>query len=428
MDCIVQKSSLHGEITVPGSKSHTIRAVLLAALADGVSVIRNPLNHGDGKSALNSARAFGAEITEKAGVWTVKGAGKAKLPDNVIDCGNSGTTTNFTIALASLCEGYTLITGDEQIRRRPVAPLVSAINELGCNAFLCRPGTDAPPVVVGGKIRGGEAHLSGFNSQFVSALLLAAAIADGDTVIYVETPLEKPYLQMTLDWMRRYGVLAECSGDYTRFAVHGGQSYHATDSVIPGDWSAAAFPLVAAVCTPSVLMINGVDFDDVQGDKVIVDHLLAMGADIVKERTRNRLIVRGGKKLSGGATINLNDTPDMLPSLAVAAAYAEGTTTFTGLAHVRVKETDRVAVMEKELNKLGVQVQTGADTMTIYGGEPLTGAAVESYGDHRVAMALAVAGLFAEGGVRVRVVECIPVSFPGFFELLEGVGAKCDLV
>ena len=379
MDCIIQNSKgqknvLHGEITVPGSKSHTIRAVLLAALADGVSVIRNPLASGDGKSALNSARAFGAEVTEVPGVWTVKGAGKVKLPDNVIDCGNSGTTTNFTMALASLCEGYAVITGDEQIRRRPVVSLVAAINELGGNAFLCRPGTDAPPVVVGGKIRGGEAHLSGFNSQFVSALLLAAANADGDTVIHVENPLEKPYLQMTLDWMRRYGAFVECTGDYTRFAVRGTQRYRAADSVIPADWSAVAFPLVAAVCTAngsslngsslSELVINGVDFDDAQGDKVIVDHLLAMGADIVKESAQNRLIVRGGKKLSGGTTINLNDTPDMLPALSVAAAYAEGATTFTGLAHVRVKETDRVAVMEKELGRLGVRFLTTADTMT----------------------------------------------------------------
>jgi 3-phosphoshikimate 1-carboxyvinyltransferase len=311
---------------------------------------------------------------------------------------------------------------------------VAAINELGGNAFLCRPGTDAPPVVVGGKIRGGEAHLSGFNSQFVSALLLASALADGDTVIHVENPLEKPYLQMTLDWMRRYGAFVECTGDYTRFAVRGGQRYHATDSVIPADWSAVAFPLVAAVCTANSsslngsslpeLVINGVDFDDAQGDKVIVDHLLAMGADIVKESAQNRLIVRGGKQLSGGLSINLNDTPDMLPSLAVAAAYADGETTFTGLAHVRVKETDRVAVMEKELGRLGVRFLTTADTMTVYGGAKLTGAVLDSHGDHRVAMALAVAGLFAEGEVRVRGVECVPVSFPGFFEMLKEAVSK----
>jgi 3-phosphoshikimate 1-carboxyvinyltransferase len=272
--------------------------------------------------------------------------------------------------------------------------------------------------VVQGKITGGEVAISGFNSQFVSALLLACPLARNDTIIRVENPLEKPYIQMTIDWMKRCGVhLAENSGDYTYFKVRGGQHYQAFDAAIPADWSGAAFPLVAAVCTPSALVISGLDFSDAQGDKAVVDMLIALGADITKEPEKTRLIVRGGKPLQSGISIDLTDTPDALPALSVAAAYAQGSTVFTGLAHIRVKETDRVAVMEEELSKLGVEVQTTADTMTISGGNPLRGTILNSHGDHRVAMALAAAGLFAQGQTRIQDTACVSVSFPNFFDL-----------
>ena len=159
---------------------------------------------------------------------------------------------------------------------------------------------------------------------------------------------------------------------------------------------------------------------------MVVEHLIAMGADIEKDSDGHRLIVHGGKKLKSGLTINLNDIPDSLPALSVAACYAEGTTTFTGLAHVRVKETDRVAVMERELKKLGADVETGPDYMIVHGGKPLKGAEVESYDDHRVAMAMTVAGLFCEGEMRVNNAECASVSFPGFFEKMNAIGCGIE--
>ena len=429
MFAISRRSSLYGEIIVPGSKSHAIRAVLLAAMADGRSRIKNPLTGSDGKSALSAARAFGARVEEDDGVWTVYGTGgNLKVPDDVIDSGNSGTTMLFTMGMAALCEGYTVITGDDQIRRRPVSHLVSALNEIGANAFLTRPGLEAPPVIVKGRIKGGTAHFSGFNSQAVSAILMASALGEGRVDIEIKNPLEKPYLQMTIDWMRRYGVeLSLNSKDYTRLSVEGNQSYTACDSVIPSDWSGVAFPLVAAVCTPSQLTVSGVDFDDAQGDKIIADHLIAMGADITKDSDGGRLIIKGGKPLKGGLTINLDDIPDSFPAFSVAACYAEDPVTFTGLSHVRIKETDRVAVMEKELTKLGAKIETTADTMRIYGGRALTGTEVESYGDHRIAMALMVAGLFADGSMKVKDAQCASVSFPTFFESMNRVGAGIEL-
>jgi 3-phosphoshikimate 1-carboxyvinyltransferase len=434
MYSVSKKSFLNGKITVPGSKSHTIRAALLSAMAKGVSVIHNPLASGDGLSALQAARAFGAKVDTQNGAWVIEGTGgNLALPENVLDCGNSGTTTNFAMSLAALCNGYTVITGDEQIRRRPVAALAATLNALGAEAFFTRPDSDSPPVVIKGKRGGGEARFSGFNSQVVSSTLLASPLVDGRTVVLVEKPLEKPYLQMTVDWMKRYGVeLTARTDDYTRFVVAGGGAYTACESVIPADWSAAAFPLVAAVCAPSEVTLCGLDFGDSQGDKIVVDHLIAMGADIVKDEAGGRLFVRGGKPLDGGAVINLNDIPDSLPALAVAACFTRGNTTFTGLAHVRVKETDRVDVMQAELAKLGAAVRTTVDSMTVRGSfdggaDSLHGAEVDSRGDHRIAMALAIAGLFCGGETRVLGAECAAVSFPVFFELLSGAGASIKL-
>lgn len=429
MYSISKRSTLNGNITVPGSKSHTIRAVLLAAMAEGTSIIHNPLTSNDCISALEAARAFGAKVTEEAGKWIVEGMGyNIHVPQNFIDTGNSGTATYFVAAIAAICDGYTFITGDHQIRRRPIKPLINALNEVGAEAYITSPDSEAPPIIVKGKMTGGKVYFSGFTSQFISSIMIASPMAEKRTEIFVENPLEKPYLQMTIDWMKRYGItLAENTGDYTYFAVDGGQLYKAAENIVPSDWSGVAFPLVAAVTTPSNVVINGVDFNDSQGDKDVVDHLIAMGADIVKDINNNCIIIKGGKPLHGGLTINLNDIPDSLPALSVAACYANGDTTFTGLAHVRVKETDRVAVMEEELTKLGANIETGPDYMIIHGGQKLKGGLVESHDDHRIAMALTVAGLFSDEEVQVNEAQCASVSFPGFYDLMKTIGANISM-
>lgn len=429
MKCVSKKQELKGSIHIPGSKSHAIRAILLSTLAEGVSVVKNPPHSNDVLSALECAKLFGAKVTEDGDNWVIEGTGgKLKTPDDVVNTGNSGTATTLLIAMSSLAEGYSVITGDYQIRRRPQKSMVEALNALGANAVITRPDCAAPPIVVKGPLVGGNVKLSGFSSIFVSGTLLAAPMCKENVTIEVEKPLETPYIQMTIDWLRRYGVeLSENSGDYRYFKVEGNQKYIASENEIPADWSSVAFPLVAAVTTPSDVEICGVDFDDCQGDKMVVEHLIAMGADITKDPANHKLIVHGGKPMQSGLTINLNDIPDSLPALSVAACYAQGTTTFTGLAHVRVKETDRVAVMERELRKLGADVETGPDYMIVHGGKPLTGAQVESYDDHRVAMAMAVAGLFSDGEMQVNEAQCASVSFPGFFEKMNAIGCNFRL-
>ncbi len=422
-----RKSTLSGHAQAPGSKSHTIRAVLMATMSDGTSYIRNPLTSQDAKSSLEAAEAFGAKVTMADGVWMVEGRGKnLQVPDNYLECGNSGTVSAFGSMMAGLVDGYTFITGDEQIRRRPIYPSVEAINALGGKAVFTKPGSDSCPIVVKGGLTGGKVHFTGLLSQMISATLMIAPLLPGETEILVDNPLETPYLQMTLDWIKRHGVEIENPQEFKYFKIQGGKSYQAQDTVIASDWSGVAFPLVAAVVTQSDVIIDGVDFHDSQGDKAVVDHLISMGADIQKDIEGGRLLIKGGKPLTSGLTLDLQNTPDSLPAMSVAAAYAQGDTTFIGLDAVRLKETDRVAVMQSELGKMGASIEVGDDYMVVHGGKPLTGAMVESYRDHRIAMAMTIAGFFAKGETVVQDAECVAVTFPNFFEVMGNMGADVE--
>lgn len=423
MNVHVKPGFLKGSFQVPGSKSHTIRSVLLATLAGGRTCIENPLASGDGLSALAASRAFGAIVNEEENRWVVQGRGGVlQVPSNVLDTGNSGTTTCLFTSVASLVDGYTVITGDEQIRRRPILPLVDALNALGATAFLTRGGQGCPPVVVKGVLQGGTVTIEGKNSQYVSSLLLSAPLAKRTTVIQVANALEKPYVQLTLDWMKRLGIEVANPADYTQFVVEGGQQYQSGDFTIPSDWSAVAFPLVAAAITRSDLVLTGLDFSDSQGDKRVVDILARFGANVYRQN-ESELHIVGGERLKGGLTIDLSDIPDALPALSVLATQAEGRTVFVNLEHVRQKETDRVAEMTAKLNSLGCSLHIERDSLVVDGPTPIQGGIVSSSDDHRIAMALVAAGLASEGEVVITDAQCADVSFPGFFSKFAACGA-----
>lgn len=425
MNVTVNHSKLNGIAYVPGSKSHTIRAVLLGAMADGVTVIHNPLPSLDGKSALAAAEMFGAKTSINGNVWTVEGTGgKLHTPYNYLDCGNSGSVAYFATPMAALCDGYTFVTGDAQIRRRPIHETVNGINALGGFAFHSLNASESCPVVVRGTMKGGQAHFSGKLSQVVSGFMMTAPLMQGDTELLIEDIRETPYLQITIDWMKRFGVELEHAEDMSSFTINGGRAYHGFEAYIPSDWSAVAFPMVAGLITGSKITIEGVDFEDSQGDKAVVDHLIRMGADIRKAPEEHKLYVNGGQKMYSGLTFDMKNIPDALPAMCIAAAYAQGDTTFTGLATIRLKETDRVAVMKEELEKIGVSVDVGADYMTIHGGCKMHGAEAESHDDHRVAMAMFVCGLGMDEQIKIKDAECAAVSFPTFFEVMSELGAN----
>lgn len=416
MELRVQKSNLAGTVAIPGSKSHTIRALVIASLAEGKSVLRRPLVSADAEAAVRVCRALGAQI-ELGEDWIVTGvAGQPAVPDNVVDVGNSGTTLYVCAATAALADGFTVFTGDEQIRRRPVEPLLGALRDLGAQAFTTR-GNGCAPFVVGGPMRGGKTVLDCATSQYLTALLLNAPLAQGDTEIAVPRLNERPYVQMTLDWLDGQSIKYQADG-MDRFIIPGGQRYSGFEGQVPADWSSATFFLCAGALGTGQVRLTGLDLCDSQGDKAVVEMLRAMGARIEDEGAKG-IVVSGGHLQ--GAELDLNATPDALPALAATACFAEGETRLVNVAQARLKETDRIAVMAEELRKMGAAVDEREDGLIIQGSK-MHGAAVHGHGDHRVVMALAVAGMYAEGETVVDTAEAMAVTFPEFSVLMRGLG------
>jgi len=413
----VEQSSLKGEVLVPGSKSHTIRALVCGLLADGTSRIMEPLDSSDTRSCLEMVRRFGAGVVEDGREWRVTGrAGEPALPEDVVDVGNSGTSLYIGMGAAALAPGYTVFTGDHQIRNRPAGQLLESLGHLGAQAFSTR-GNGKPPLVIRGRLKGGRTSLEAHTSQYLSSLLLAAPCASGDSQIDVPLLNEAPYVAMTLGWMERLGIQVT-HRDMLTFRVPGRQRYRAFNGHIPADFSSATFFLVAAAITGGELVLRGLDFNDTQGDKEVVNILREMGTDV---ELGERHVAVQGRALKGG-TFDLNAIPDALPALAVAACCASGETRLVNVPQARLKETDRIAVMCAELKKMGAQIEELPDGLVIRQG-PLSGAQVNGHADHRVVMSLAVAGLVAGGTTVVDTAESVAVTFPGFGELMRGCGA-----
>lgn len=454
MNSISRKAVLSGSISVPGSKSHTIRACLLAALAEGTSYIRNPLPSADCLSAARCILELGAKVQMSADntVWTVTGAGKnIHLPSNVIDVGNSGSVLYFLTPIAATFPGWSIFTGDESIRTRPVLHLADALQQLGAEACVSRPGVNAPPLLIRGPISPGSIVTDGRLSQYISGIMMAAARMNGTTQIQLTDPKEVPYLDMTRMWLESLGIPVEMSKDYRHISVSGPHDFPTFDRTIPSDWEAVAFPLVAALITDSKITIEHIDGSGSQGDEAIVAVLQSVGADIEWNRQTEQLIVRGGCESRTGCgcsgrlstehlpeqtlRVNCAGFPDAVPALCAAACFIEGTTVIEDIGVCRRKETDRITVMREELSKLGAVVEEGSDFIVIHGHSPvladgsknpaftLKGAAVESRNDHRVAMSLAVLGLGLDTPVTVHDAECCAVSFPGFFDVMNGINS-----
>lgn len=418
MNFVCRKSRLHGAVTIPGSKSHTIRAVAFASLASGESRIEAPLESGDARSAASTFAAFGAKIERRPDVWIVQGTGgELSVPENVVDVGNSGTTVNIALATAALLrKGMAVFTGDHQIRRRPAGPVISAINDLGGWAEATR-GNGCPPIVVRGRLRGGTTSMECKTSQYLTSILINAPLGDGDTTIRVPLLHEVPYVEITLDWLARLGVKLERDG-MKEFRVPGGQRYKAFTRRIPADFSSATFFLCAGAIGDNDLLVQGLDLSDVQGDKAVLDYLRAMGARV--EVTPDGVRVRPGQLK--GCRLDLNATPDAVPMMAALACFAQGTTTLANVPQARIKETDRIAVMREELTKLGARIQELPDGLVIEQSK-LTGAEVNGHDDHRVVMSLAVAASAIAGETVIRTAEAAAVTFPAFADLMRGIGA-----
>lgn len=413
---------LDGEITIPASKSHTIRAVLIAALAEGTSEIIEPLESLDTKSAAYAARAFGASVEFGNCLWTVKGAGKDLcVPADVVDVGNSGTTLYMVMGVAALVKGWTVLNGDEQIRRRTAAPLIKSLNELGAEVYSTR-ANGLAPLIIKGRMTGGKTSVAAISSQYLSSLLISCPLADGDSEITVTELNERPYVEMTLGWLSSQGIEVETDDRISFVRIKGGNYYSAFRRAIPADFSSAAFPACAAAVTGGKVRLNGLEMNDSQGDKKIIGILESMGASVeIEERA---VTITGGKLK--GIEADLNEIPDALPMLAVTACFAEGETRLYNVAQARIKETDRITVMANELSKLGADIKELPDGLVIK-GSGLKGGAVHGHGDHRVVMAMTVAGFASDNPVTVDTAEAADVTFPGFWDKMAALGGKIEL-
>jgi 3-phosphoshikimate 1-carboxyvinyltransferase len=420
MNFVCQQSRLRGDVVIPGSKSHTIRAVAIASLAAGTSRIEAPLDSGDARSAVRAFTALGAKIDCGADVWIVTG-GELRAPDDVVDVGNSGTTVNIAMGSAALIrKGFTIFTGDHQIRRRPSGTLLQALNDLGAWAESTR-GNGCPPIVIRGRLKGGTTAIECKSSQYLTSLLINCPLADGDTVIKVPVLEEKPYVEMTLDWLHRQGIRLEHTG-LSEFRIPGRQAYKPFAQRIPADFSSATFFLCAGAIGDNDVTVRGLDLTDTQGDKAVIDYLRQMGAKIEVLPDGGIRVLPG--KLTG-CRLDLNATPDALPMMAVVACFAAGKTTLANVAHARIKETDRITTMREELTKLGAKVTELPDGLVIEGGK-LTGTVVDGHHDHRIAMALAIAGCSLPATTTIRTAEAATVTFPTFPECLRRLGANID--
>jgi 3-phosphoshikimate 1-carboxyvinyltransferase len=432
MKLISKKSVLMGSVAIPGSKSHTIRAVAISSLAKGQSFIRQPLVSSDTLSAVTCYRALGAKIdTSDSQVWKVVGTGgKITAPAEPIDCGNSGTTTNIAMGSAALAESGKVITltGDAQTCSRPVGPLAEALTKIGAKC-VCLKNNGKPPVSITGRLKGGTTSIAASTSQYLSSLLLCAPLAVQDTQIDVTLLNEPGYAKMTLDWLDRQKIKYE-NQQMRKFIIRGNQSYKAFDEPIAADFSSATFFLCAAALCGREVTLLGLDFSDSQPDKAVVDYLRSMGADITVGK--NSVTVRASKLK--GADIDMNATPDALPAMSVTAAFAEGTTRLLNVPQARAKETDRIKCMAEELQKLSVDVQELPDGLVVQGSFSRPSSVVhrpsvllDGRGDHRIVMAMAIAGLMLDGQCVIDTAEAMSVTFPNFVELMTSIGADMRL-
>jgi 3-phosphoshikimate 1-carboxyvinyltransferase len=418
----VKPSKLGGSIVIPPSKSQTLRAVLFASVAEGKSQILNPLKSSDSEAMIAACRLFGAKITETEGGLEVVGVGGIpKIAENVIHAGNSGIVLRFCSGIGALMDYPVVITGDHSIcHQRPMQPLLDALQQWGVRAESMR-GDGYAPVVIRGPVKGGTIKILGEDSQPVSALLIAAALAPQQTCIEVENPGELPWIDLTLHWLDRLGVKYEREG-YERYSLRGQSRWQGFTYEVPSDLSSAAFPIVSALITKGTIQLNNVDLTDPQGDKLLFELFREMGADI--EVQGKSLFVRGGKPLKG-IKANLNGCIDGIAALAALACYAEGETVIYNASIARSKECNRIRCLQEELSKMGAHISETADGLKIRGA-PLKGGQVHSYGDHRMAMALAVAAFGAQGPSVIDQVDCVRKTFPHFASVMQKAGALIE--
>ena len=414
MNVTIKPNKLSGTIQIPPSKSLSHRAIIAAALAEGESIISNVLYSKDILATIDAMRACGAEIKEYSDHLVIHGS-KVKRVKSMINANESGSTIRFMIPIALVSGEEIEFRGENHLVKRPLDTFLEIFDEQGIKYTR---GEDYLPLKVYSGLKCGTFKVRGdISSQFITGLLYALPLLDGDSKIVITTNLEsKGYIDLTLDMLKKFGIEIE-NKEYKEFIIKGNQSYKPYNYTIEGDFSQSAFFLVADALGADI-KLSCMNMDSHQGDKKILLDMEDFGSNIIFE---NDLLSLENKALHG-ATIDFSQSPDLGPALTVLAALAEGESNFINAGRLRIKECDRITAMRIELEKMGAKIIEHKDGMTIYGVKELHGAIIDSHNDHRVAMAIAMASLKTKGDIKILNAGCVSKSFPNFFSVFESLG------
>ncbi len=419
MDVIIRKSEVYGSATPPPSKSYTHRAFLASALSRS-SKIYNALISDDTLATLNCCKKIGASVERKKDFFKFWGCYEIE-GGRYFYSANSGTTMRLFLGILSLSKSpkYSILDGDESLRKRPNKELVDALRILGANirGFGCF----EPPVWVKGIVKGGDVKIRAKSSQFISSLLFTLPLASGNSVLNVLDVKSKPYIEISLHVLEESGI--DIEREDFKFYIEGEQEFKLRRFDVPSDFSSASYLIAAGILAGKVELKNM--FESKQGDRRIVEVVGEMGGRIRWDRD-NGVIIAESSELEG-IEVDAGDIPDLVPTIAVLASVAKGRTVIYNAEHLRLKEIDRIEGIYQNLRSLGVDVKKRMDGLEIKGGE-IKGGIVNSFGDHRMALAFSLLGLIAEKGVLVRNAEVVSVSYPDYFEVLRDLGAKVEII
>lgn len=420
----VNPSFVSGTLTIPASKSHTLRAILFALMAHGQSKIENALDSPDTEAMLSAIQMLGAKVHKDSGAIIIEGVGaRLHSASDIIDVGNSGITLRFIAAVCALTGSYHIITGDASIRHnRPASALIKGLEQMGAIAVSLKEDGRAP-LIIKGPIQPSVVYTQGSDSQPISALLIAMSFLDGVSELIVENPGEKPWIDMTLYWLKKLGINVTHS-NYNHYHITGRASYNGFCYKVPGDFSTAAFPIVAALIHKKALSVKGLCQNDVQGDKQLLDIVSAMGADVLWDN--DTLLIHPSTSLKG-LEVDINGCIDALPILTVLACFCKGPTRLYNARVARSKESDRLFAITNELRKMGAIIDEAESSLTIY-PSTLKSATLHSHSDHRIAMSLAVAASACEGKSCIEAVECINKTYKQFVSDMKAIGADMELI
>ena len=418
MKCKIEKSRISGQLVCPSNKSYSHRAIFLASLAGNNSKVENVLNSADITATIEACKKFGAEIEIQNSSIIIKNP--INLGTNVpeINTENSGTTIRIASGIASLFSNEIILTGDESLKKRPMQPLLDALESIGAH---CQSIDGKPPIKIRGKILGGDVTIPGnLSSQFVSSLFICAPLTEKGINLNIEGNLvSKPYLDATIATMRKFGVTVQTLIPYKRYNITP-QIYKDASFTVPIDFSSLALLLSAAVLNGEEIIIKGDLGTLPQGDEVFLDILEQLGVTVIINE--DEIKIKSPEKLNGGK-FDLSNSPDLLPPLAILALNTSNPIEITNVKHARLKETDRIAIVSWEIIKLGIKVQEKEDGLILESTENLNGAELNSENDHRLFMAFCIAGMYV-GDCTVSDPESVNVSYPNFIEEMNNLGAK----